>query len=164
LLPSAEVTEGADLDAASAMVSLRKIIRYLRLGDREVEHASGLSSAQLFVLSTLAETPALSVAEVAKRALTDQSSVSTVVARLVQRGLIVRKPSTKDRRRAELRITPAGQRILQSAPPIPQMKVIDAIRSMPAQRRAELVHALDALIEAIGGEDIKPRMLFQDES
>lgn len=158
------MTEGVDVHATSAMVSLRRIIRYLRLGDREIENATGLSSAQLFVLSTLAETPALSVAELAKRALTDQSSVSTVVTRLVDRALIARKPSAKDRRRAELRITAAGQRILQNAPPVPQTRMIEAIRAMPAARRAELVRALDALVDAIGAEDVKPRMFFQDES
>ena len=146
------------------MVSLRRIIRYLRIADREIETASGLSTAQLFVLSTLAETPALSVAEIAKRALTDQSSVSTVVARLVKQSLIARKPSAKDRRRAELRITAAGQRILQSAPPAPQVKLIEAIRAMPAARRAELVRSLDALVSAIGVDDLKPRLFFDEET
>jgi DNA-binding MarR family transcriptional regulator len=145
------------------MVSLRKIIRYLRLGDREVESASGLSSAQLFVLTTLADTPALSLAEVAKRALTDQSSVSTVVARLVERGLVVRKASAKDRRRAELRLTPAGHRTLANAPQAPQAKLIEAIRSLPVARRAELVRALEALAEAVGADEVKPRLLFEDE-
>jgi DNA-binding MarR family transcriptional regulator len=145
------------------MVSLRKIIRYLRLGDREVETASGLSSAQLFVLTTLADTPALSLAEIAKRALTDQSSVSTVVARLVERGLIVRKASAKDRRRAELRLTPAGHRTLANAPQAPQARLIEAIRSLPTARRNELVRALEALSAAVGAEDVKPRLFFQDE-
>jgi len=152
-----------DDHAAAAMVSLRRIIRYLRLGDRETEIASGLSSAQLFVLTTLAESPAISVAEVAKRALTDQSSVSTVVARLVKRGLVARKPAAKDKRRAELRITPAGNRILAAAPPVPQARLIEAIRSLPAGRRAELVRALDALVDAVGAEGVKPRLFFEDE-
>jgi DNA-binding MarR family transcriptional regulator len=62
------------------MVSLRKIVRFLRLADRAAEAAVGLSAAQLFVLQTLASQPAASLAEVADRTLTDQSSVSTVVA------------------------------------------------------------------------------------
>lgn len=157
------MSEGGDVQATAAMVSLRRIIRYLRLGDREVETASGLSSAQLFVLMTLADTPALSLAEIAKRALTDQSSVSTVVARLVERGLIVRKASAKDRRRAELRLTPAGHRTLASAPQVPQAKLIEAIRSLPAARRNELVRALEALADAVGAHEVKPRLLFEDE-
>jgi DNA-binding MarR family transcriptional regulator len=75
----------------------------------------------------------------------------------------VRKPSAKDRRRAELRLTPAGQRTLQNAPRAPQARLIDAIRALPAARRAELVRALDALVESIGADDVKPRMFFQDE-
>lgn len=55
-------------DASAAMVSLRKIIRFLRVSDREIETATGLSAAQLFVLTTLADTPALSLAEIAARA------------------------------------------------------------------------------------------------
>jgi len=157
------VTEGVDVQSTAAMVSLRRIIRYLRLADREIESSIGLSSAQLFVLTTLADTPALSLAEIAKRALTDQSSVSTVVARLVERGLVVRKPSAKDRRRAELRLTPAGNRMLQSAPRAPQVRLIDSIRALPAARRTELVRALEALVEAIGADEVKPRMFFQDE-
>lgn len=153
-----------DDHAAAAMVSLRRIIRYIRLADREIETATGLSSAQLFVLSTLAESPAISLAQVAKRALTDQSSVSTVVARLVKRGLVVRKASAKDKRRAELRITPAGNRILQNAPPVPQARLIEAIQSLPVGRRVELVRALDALVEAVGAEGVKPRLFFQDET
>jgi DNA-binding MarR family transcriptional regulator len=117
----------------------------------------------LFVLTTLAESPALSLAEVADRALTDQSSVSTVVSRLVSRGLIVRKASTKDRRRAELRLTPAGHRVLQAAPPVPQARLIDAIRALPAPRRTELVRALEALVESVGADGVKPRLFFHDD-
>ena len=145
------------------MVSLRRIIRYLRLADREIEGVSGLSSAQLFVLTALSDEPALSLAEIADRALTDQSSVSTVVARLVERKLIARKPSPKDRRRAELRLTAAGRRVLDGAPKTPQARLIEAIRSMPAPRRAELVRALDGLVTAVGAREVHPRLFFQDE-
>src|SRR6478736_2334740 len=115
-----------DAHSAAAMVSLRRIIRFLRVTDREIETASGLSAAQLFVLTTLADTPALSLAEIAKRALTDQSSVSTVVAKLVKNGLIARKASREDRRRAELRLTAAGKRVLESSPETPQQRLVTA--------------------------------------
>jgi DNA-binding MarR family transcriptional regulator len=158
------VSDGTDDHATAAMVSLRRIIRYLRLADREIETTTSLSSAQLFVLTTLAESPALSLAELARRALTDQSSISTVVARLVKRGLVVRKAAAKDKRRAELRLTPAGNRILQSAPPVPQARLIEAIRSLPVSRRADLVRALDAVVDSLGAEGVKPRLFFEDES
>lgn len=153
----------ADVQSVAAMVSLRRIIRYLRIADREIESASGLSAAQLFVLTTLADTPALSLAEIAQRALTDQSSVSTVVAKLVKSGLIARKASRQDRRRAELRLTAAGRRVLDAAPDTPQQRLVAAMRAMPASRRAEIVRALQGLVSALGAGETPPKLMFEDE-
>jgi len=152
-----------DRGAGEAFDALRRIVRYLRLADREIQVACGLSVAQLFVLSTLAETPALSLAELADRTLTDQSSVSTVVARLVERGFIVRRQARGDRRRAELRLTPAGKRTVRTAPRVPQARMIAAIDALPATRRAELVRSLADLAASIGADAVAPRMLFEDE-
>lgn len=153
----------SDADAAAALDALRRIVRYLRLADREVEHACGVSVAQLFVLRQLADTPALSLGELADRTLTDQSSVSTVVARLVERDLVTRKPSAEDRRRAELRLTARGRRLARSAPRSPQEQMIGAIRAMTPARRAALVRSLEGLATAVGAGAVAPRMLFEDE-
>ena len=145
------------------MVSLRRIIRFLRVSDREIESATGLSAAQLFVLTTLADSPALSLGEIAERALTDQSSVSTVVAKLVKNGFIARKASRQDKRRAELRLTAAGKRVLETSPNTPQQRLIDAMRAMPVARRAEIVRALQGLVEGLGADTTPPKLMFEDE-
>lgn len=150
-------------DAGATLNALRRIVRYLRLADRDAEVACGVSAAQLFVLNTLADAPSLSLAELAGRTLTDQSSVSTVVARLVARRLVSRKPARDDRRRAELTLTAAGQRMVLTAPRVPQAQIIDAIRAMTPARRAELVTAIEGLASAIGANEVAPRMLFEDE-
>ncbi|MBX3157084.1 MAG: winged helix-turn-helix transcriptional regulator [Deltaproteobacteria bacterium] len=143
--------------------ALRRIVRFLRLADREVEARCRVSAAQLFVLQSLIDAPATSLAELAARSMTDQSSVSTVVARLVERNLVAKRPSRVDRRRAELRITPAGQRIVAKAPRLPQSRIIEAFEALPAARRNELVRALSGFAEAIGADEVAPRMFFEDE-
>lgn len=150
-------------EATEALVALRRIVRYLRLADRKAEVACGLSAAQLFVLETLFASPALSQAELAAHTLTDQSSVSTVVAKLIERGLVARAVSQRDRRRVELSLTVAGERTLAKAPKMPQASIIAAVRAMPAARRAELVRALEGLATAIGADEVAPRMLFDEE-
>lgn len=144
------------------MVALRRIIRFLRLADREAEAAYGLTAAQLFVLHSLTESPAGSMAELADRTLTDQSSVSIVVSRLEAKRLLVRKTSPADRRRVELRLTAAGRRIVASGPTAPQPKIIAAIDAMPVTRRGEVVRALEQLAQAIGAGDTEPLMLFEE--
>ena len=154
---------GSQASAAAVMVALRKIVRYLRLADREAEAAVGLSAAQLFVLHALHERPARSLAEIAERTLTDQSSVSTVVAKLADAQLVARKVSPEDRRRSELRLTPAGERLLARAPRMPQMRIADVVGAMPAAHREQLVASLDRLVSAIGAHEVAPSMLFEDE-
>jgi DNA-binding MarR family transcriptional regulator len=153
----------ASAEPAAVLIALRRIVRYLRLADRDAEAAHGLSAAQLFVLHSLADSPARSLGELADRALTDQSSVSTVVARLVARKLVVRKVSRTDRRRTELSLTAAGKKVVLTAPRMPQASMIAAIRAMPAGRRAELVRGMEHLATAIGANEVAPRMLFEDE-
>lgn len=157
-------TAGGEPDAAEAvLVALRRIVRMLRLAERDAAAGSPrLSAAQLFVLRVLADAPPLSIAELAGRTLTDQSSVSTVVAKLVARKLVARRVSKTDRRRAELTLTPAGAKIAASATRVPQLLIVEAVRAMPAKQRQALVAALDGLVAAVGASDVAPNM-FEDE-
>ncbi|HEY4241314.1 MAG TPA: MarR family transcriptional regulator [Kofleriaceae bacterium] len=149
--------------AAEALVALRRIIRFLRLGDRDTERAYGLSSAQLFALLAIDDSPAMSLAELAARTMTDPSSVSAVVARLTRVGYIARVASTTDKRRAELTLTPAGKRLVRKAPRTPQAQLIAAIDGLPPARRARLVAGLVDIVEAIGAEEMEPRLIFEPE-
>jgi DNA-binding MarR family transcriptional regulator len=149
-------------DSAAVLDALRRIIRFLRLADREAEAAYGLTAAQLFVLHSLAAGPAGSLAELAERTLTDQSSVSIVASRLETKRLISRKVSDRDRRRVELRLTAAGKRIIATGPVAPQPKIIAALEALPAARRRAVVSAIELLARAMGAEELEPTMLFED--
>jgi DNA-binding MarR family transcriptional regulator len=150
-------------DATAVMVALRRIVRLLRLADRDAESAHGLSAAQLFVLHTLSKEPALSLGELAQRTMTDQSSVSTVVTKLAERRFVTRTSAKSDRRRTELRLTPSGERVVRAAPRVPQSMIGDVIAKMSSGARADLVRSLEGFASAIGANEVAPRMLFEDE-
>src|ERR1051326_2091453 len=103
-------------DTARAMNAIRSVVRALRLNTRSIEGKLGISLAQLFVLQQLTERPADSLNELAERTATHQSSVSVVVRRLGERGLVSRTSSSSDRRRIEIAVTPAGRALLEDAP------------------------------------------------
>src|SRR5438270_8768962 len=77
-------------DSLRILDSIRRLVRLLRVSDRQAQADLGISGAQLFVLTELGKTPALSLGDLAGRKRTDQSSVSVVVTRLVQSGLVTR--------------------------------------------------------------------------
>jgi len=149
--------------SAAIMQSLRRIVRFLRIAERDAESAHELSAAQLFVLHSLAASPAKSLAELAGRTFTDASSVSTVVAKLVAKKLVARVRSPDDARKFELRLAPAGERVVRATPTLVQTRITDGVAKLPADERDAIVHALDVLVRAIGADALEPRMLFEDE-
>ena len=150
-------------DMTTVMDSMRAIVRALRISTRAVEKEIGISGAQLFVLQRLEDAPARSVNELADRTSTHQSSVSTVVSRLVERGLVTRAPSAEDGRRMEIAISDRGRAVLHRAPRTAQTTMQEALRRMdPAQVRT-LAEGLQALVREGGFADAPVPMFFEDD-
>lgn len=149
-------------EATTVMIALRRIVRFLRLADREVEAACDVSAAQLFVLHVLLDAPAASLSEIAARTLTDQSSVSVVVSRLVDRGLVKRGPSTRDARRMEVVLTAPGRALLRRAPEITQTRIIAGLERMPRRDRAALARLLTGLVDEMESASEVAPMFFED--
>src|SRR5436190_9762776 len=119
-------------DGQRILDSIRRLVRLLRLSDRAAQSRVGLSAAQLFVLSELGKTPAISLGELAERTRTDQSSVSVVVTRLVEAGLVQRDRASEDARRLELSLTRAGRAVLKKAPAVMQERILQAVERLSA--------------------------------
>lgn len=144
--------------------SIRRIVRLLREGSRASEESVGLSAAQLFVLQKLERARPLSLNQLAARTLTHQSTVSVVVSRLVERGLVLRRPAASDARRLELLPTRRGLQLLERAPAAAQDRVIAAVGALSSSQQRALAGALESLVRALGVDDRAPPMLFDDEA
>ena len=145
------------------MNGLRRIVRALRAGNSEMERAIGVSSAQLFALREIARRPGRSLSDLAAATLTTQSSVSEVVARLIQQKLVVRKVAADDHRRTELVPTRVGRAALAGAPETAQEKLLAGFRSLPESHRQRIAAGLEAWIESARLEHLTPTMFFENE-
>jgi DNA-binding MarR family transcriptional regulator len=150
-------------DLTNALDGIRRVVQMLRASARTAERASGVSGAQLFVLHSLATSPAESLNELAERTYTHQSSVSVVVERLVRRKLVSRTRSPVDARRVMLALTPAGRRILDTAPEIAQVRLISALCSLPRNNLRALARTLEHISEAMGST-APPPLFFEEHS
>jgi MarR family transcriptional regulator, lower aerobic nicotinate degradation pathway regulator len=149
-------------DTRAVVDAVRRIVRDLHESSRAAEKQVGLSGAQLFVLQKLAESPGVSLNDLAARTHTHQSSVSTVVARLVQHGLVLRAPAADDARRLELRLSAEGRRLVTRAPDAAPARLIHAIERLPAARRRTLARSLLALTSEMDLAGRAPVMFFDD--
>jgi len=156
------VSRGADVQAV--LDGVRRIVQALRASSRWAERHVGLSGAQLFVLQKLAETPGISVNELAERTHTHQSSVSVVVSRLAALDLVTRTRSASDGRRVELSLAPRARRVVGRAPDVAQERLIRGIERLQPARRHELAVVLGDLATAMQADAKPPRMFFEERT
>jgi DNA-binding MarR family transcriptional regulator len=142
--------------------SVRRIVQALRESSRAAETRVGMSGAQLFVLRVLADRPGLSLNELAERTRTHQSSVSTVVSRLVDEGLVERRTSAADRRRALLRVSSRGRQRLGRAPDAAQERLMDAVDALPPSDRTALASLLERVVANMALPRRRPAMFFEE--
>lgn len=133
-----------------ALAGVRRLDRGLRLAARQVERATGLSAAQLFVLEQLDDGAGLSLNELASRTFTDRSSVSAVVDRLVDAGFVRRSPDPDDKRRADIRITRSGRAVLARAPAAPTELLLRGLNRLSRSQLAALGRTLAVLNDELG--------------
>lgn len=148
-------------EMAAALDGIRRIVQALRLSARSAERRLGISGAQLFVLHALADAPARSLNDLAARTFTHQSSVSVVVDRLVRRRLVSRARSAEDGRRVTLTLTPSGRALLRSAPEVAQIRLIGALRALPAADCRTLARILERVVREMGVANVPP-LLFTE--
>jgi DNA-binding MarR family transcriptional regulator len=144
----------------TALDALRRIVRVLRQSSARTERELGIGGAQLFVLHQLAVSPAGSVNELAERTYTHQSSVSVVVRRLVEQGLVARRPAADDARRRELRLTGAGRRLVERAPLPAQVRLIQGLGALRRGELPKLSRLLRRVVQGMGAADEPASMLF----
>jgi len=146
----------------AALDAVRRIVRVLRESSARTERELGIGGAQLFVLHQLASEPATSINQLADRTYTHQSSVSVVVRRLVEQGLVARRPAADDARRRELRLTAAGRRLVERAPLPAQVRLIQGLDALAPPELERLSRLLRRVVRGMGAADEPPSMLFAD--
>lgn len=151
-------------DAVAVLDALRRIVHELRITTHRAEDEVGLSGAQLFVLRELANEPGVSIRRLSERTLTDPSSVSVVVARLVELALVSRKTDPADARRSVLAVSAKGRALLARAPEPYQQRLIAALAALPAARLREVRLGLSAVIAQTTGEIGAAPLFFEGDT
>jgi DNA-binding MarR family transcriptional regulator len=152
-----------DPDVSRSMDAIRAVVRALRINTRAIELEIGISLAQLFVLQQVAQRPANSLNDLAERTATHQSSVSVVVRRLVERGLVTRRADTADKRRVQIALTPAGEKLLVGAPETIQIRLMSALEHLTPTDRKQLAQLLSKWLDAAKISYTSPPMMGEGD-
>jgi DNA-binding MarR family transcriptional regulator len=137
-------------DLADAVSRLR---RAMRRAARAADPGSGLSVAQLELLSCMAENPGSRPGQLARLLRLAPSSVATLANSLRQADLVTRTGGAGDRRTASLDLTPAGEAAVLRWKTLNERLLSLAQAALPPASRSALEDALPTLAELAGAVD-----------
>lgn len=150
------VPESADSDALppvaqSLPVRLIRAREAMMARIRPVLRAHGLTDQQWRVLSTARDLTETEISVLAERVFLLPPSLSRILRDLEARGLLIRRSSVQDQRRALVSVTPAGEALIhQVEPSLIEMRLqmrrlvgLDRLRAL-----AELLNEVEACLGA----------------
>ena len=100
----------------------------------------GLLPVQFDVIATLANQPPMSFKQLGEKTLISKSSLTGVVERMVQKGLIATQENPDDARSNLLKLTAKGQKIFEQVFP-EQMKHLEKVFEKLSKRQMQEIEA-----------------------
>lgn len=140
--------------ATETLKQFRIIIAAVRQHFRALEGACGVSGAQVWILSAIAERADITVSQLSEALAVHISTTSNMLDKLAKAGLVQRLRSETDRRVVHLRLTPEGEAALRRAPRPLTGLVPHALERLPEQSLARLHEDLDMLIRQMNYVDL----------
>ncbi len=123
------------------------LARALIAREEPVLQAHGISMWGYIVLTALVDQPVRTQAALAQAINADKSRIIGVLDDLQQRGLIQRQPDTADRRVHLLSLTPAGDKLRQSAQAAIRHREEEVLAALPPADRGVFLRSLKVLYE-----------------
>lgn len=141
----------------AALKALRRILRTSELGNRQLANATGLTPSQLLVLQEIADRGEATPSELSAVLQFGQATVTNIVDRLEEAGLVTRERREQDKRRVFLGVTEAGHRTIEQAPSMVQARFSERYAALPEWEQAMILAGLSRLADMLGaGGDAAP--------
>ena len=135
------------------VVALRRVIRAVDLHSRTLVESHGLTGPQAIILKAL-QNGSLTAGELATRVSLSQGTVTDILNRLEQRGLITRIRDTADRRRVRVESTHTGLALLEQSPPLLQERFVERFNNLQDWEQTQLLASLQRIAAMMDAEGI----------
>lgn len=137
-----------------ALIALRQIQRKTELASKRLASLAGLTPSQLLVMQILSERGEVSAGDVSKLTQLKHATITSLVDKLVARGLVERRRAESDRRRVWLTLLPEGQKAITSAPDLLQDRFYERFSALPDWHQSMLVSALERVAALLDAEEL----------
>jgi len=133
---------------------IRRLMQAGELYTKELNKKYQVSAPQLNCLLALYENGPLPPSQIAKHNMVKSSTVTGIIDRLEQKGLVKRRRNSPDRRIIIIELTDNGKMLAQNAPPPIQQKIVDGLKNLPQNEIEKIVRALNMLTRMLDVQDL----------
>ncbi len=152
--PSQGMTYMAPQDRIKEIIYLiRRLMQAGELYSKELNKKYQVSAPQVNCLLVLYEHGPLPLSQIAKHIMVKSSTVTGIIDRLEQKGLVRRLRNSPDRRMITIELTEAGNVLAQHAPPPIQQKIVNGLKSLPQDEIEKIIYGLAKLIDMLDVQD-----------
>jgi len=135
--------------SARVLRRFRVVFNAVKTHFQQAEKKTGIGGAQLWALSVVRDTPGIGVNDLARAMDIHQSTASNLVKALVTAGLLAAERKGPDLRAVQLRVLPAGTRVLRKTPGPFSGLLPEALAALDPKTLERLDRDLAALIELL---------------
>lgn len=136
------------------LLALRRIIRVIDIHSRTLFKHYGLTGPQLVILLEIAKFDEITPGRLARAVSLSQATVTGILDRLENRGLIARRRSTNDRRSVLVKTTSEADHMLDTGPPIMQGSFLEAFRCLEDWEQTNILSSLQRLVTLMNAEAV----------
>lgn len=149
--PVAAPVEDDEVDAVTdAVLRVSRLLVAVSARSIAAVHES-ISLPQFRLLVVLSTRGQRKVAELAEALGVNPSTATRAVDRLIDTGLVDRRPNPRSRRETQVSLTDAGERLVREATAVRRAEIAAIVARMPRTHQRGIVRALSAFSQA-GGE------------
>ena len=164
-VPEKEI-EGSSLQQDRIREIIYQIRRLMQAGaiySKELSKKYQVSAPQLHCLLALYERGVLPPSRIARLVMVKSSTVTGIIDRLEQKGLVKRVRNSRDRRVVNIELTAAGKALAQNAPSPIQQRIVDGLKRLPESKIEKIVLSLNMLTSMLDVQDLEVEQ-HQEES
>jgi len=138
-----------------ALISLRQIQRKTEQASKRLASLVGLTPSQLLVMQILSERGEISAGDVSALTQLKHATITSLVDKLIARGLASRRRCEEDRRRVWLTLLAEGEKVITSAPDLLQDTFQTRFETLPEWHQTMLVSALEHVATLLDAEELE---------
>ena len=135
--------------------AIRRLMQGGELYTKEINKKYHVSAAQVNCLLAIYENGPLPPSQIAKHMMVNSSTVTGIIDRLEQKGLVERMRISQDRRVITIQLTETGKRLAENAPPPIQQKIINGLKRLSEPEIDQIIHALNILTSMLDVQDLE---------